>query len=300
MVTGIAVGVVLACMNGFLWNRETLASEEERVTKHSLLERDYHEGEKLTYEMNAKNEGRQYEILADGIVKKDAAGVYFEEFAWSKMTLDGAAVALPPTSAKFRQKLSLDLNYTMTVPDLSQTSPILVGPITDLLTFYSDLWLAAKTAKLQRAGDHCYVPLNTPNSWADGNYVLLGQDSIDFDLTLESVNETDRTALLVARHVPPKEPKIKIPAEWMRAPVADTANNWVEIERKDGKYIAEIGKETFEARIKVNLPDGKILSATMDNPVVVLTRECADVALTNCGEGKQHLIRRQIELRLQQ
>ena len=53
----------------------------------------------------------------------------------------------------------------------------------------------------------------------------------------------------------------------MQAPVADTANNWVEVAKtKDGKYRAAVGKETFDVTIIVGTADGRILYASMENP----------------------------------
>jgi hypothetical protein len=130
--------------------------------------------------------------------------------------------------------------------------------------------------------------------------VTLGEDSIDFDFTLKEVNQPANTATLVIRHVPPEKPQVKLPADWMQKPVADTPNNWVQIEKtKDGKYLAAVGKETFDVEIKLSLADGKILSATIDNPLQTIERDCEDAALTKCGDPKPHPIRRQIELTLQ-
>jgi hypothetical protein len=84
----------------------------------------------------------------------------------------------------------------------------------------------------------------------------------------------------------------------MHVPVADTPNNWAEVGKsKDGKYVASVGKETFDVVIETSLTDGRILSATMDNPVEVLERECSDAALTSCGEPIRYQIRRLIEIR---
>jgi hypothetical protein len=47
------------------------------------------------------------------------------------------------------------------------------------------------------------------------------------------------------------------------------------------------------------LTDGKILSATIVNPLQTIERECEDAALTKCGDPKPHPISRQIELSLQ-
>jgi hypothetical protein len=74
----------------------------------------------------------------------------------------------------------------------------------------------------------------------------------------------------------------------------------VEVERSSdssgGKYAAEVGKETFQADITVALGTGRILSATMDNPVEVLQRDCTDRALTSCGDPIRYRIRREIAI----
>jgi hypothetical protein len=84
----------------------------------------------------------------------------------------------------------------------------------------------------------------------------------------------------------------------MKAPVAGTPNNWVEVEKSgDGKFSAEIGKETFDVRLSI-AADGKILSATLDNPVEVLERDCTEAELTHCGDPASYEIKRHIELTL--
>lgn len=264
-----------------------------------LPARRYREGEKLTYHMKASNRGQQatntYEIQADGVVKKDSAGRFIEEFAWSKMVMNGKPITPSQAAIDFRQVLSLEPGYPMIVPNLAPVISI-VGPITDLLTFYADMSVKNQ-GKLLRAGDHFYFRHGAPASWADGNYVVLGEDSIDFDVALSEVDVAGRTATLTIRHVPAAKPEIRIPAEWMREPVADTPNNWVEVTKRGAeKYFAEIGKETFEVKIILSLEDGRILRATIDNPVEVKARPCTDAALSNCGEPVRYQIRRQIEL----
>jgi len=270
--------------------------------EHELLSRRYQAGEKLAYHMKGSNRGRiattTYEADATGVVKKDAAGRFFEEYSWSSLSVNGKPVVLAAAAKDFRQNVSLDPGITPSVPNLSQVIP-LIGPITDLLTLYSDLWLASRLGQLRSAGDHFYFASDTPNSWADGSYTVVGEDSIDFDLTLTEVNAAEHTATLVVRHVPPAKPQIKLPAAWMSASVAGTPNNWVQVQKtSEGKYAAEVGKETFDVELKVNLQDGKILSATLDNPVEVMARDCADAALSSCGEPVRYEIRRQIEVTL--
>jgi hypothetical protein len=275
-----------------------IPSTTPATSNQSPLARHYIEGEKLTYRMKGDNDGWTYEVQANGVVRRDASGHLVEEYGWSDFK-SNASMTLSAASLNFRQALSLDPALPPSVPNLSQVQPFLIGPITDMLTFYADLWLAIQQSALKRPGDHGYVKVGTPASWADGTYVILGEDSIDFDLTLKELNTSDQIATLLARHVPPAQPKVKLPAAWMQAPVADTPNNWVQVSKnQSGKYDAGVGKETFEVEIKVSLKDGKILSATLDNLVKTHRRECSDAAWLDCGAPSDHTIHRQIELHL--
>jgi hypothetical protein len=264
------------------------------------LDRKYREGETLVYKMTGQNESWHYTIQADGVVRQDANGDYFEEYLWTNLVSDGQPTALSPGSDAFRQRLSLDHDQNPTPPDLSKADPKLVGPALDFLTFYSDLWLANKTGQLNHAGDHFYVKVGNPSSWANGSQVILGQSSIDFDLTLKSINASDKTAVLIVRHVPPEKSQVTLPAAWMQTPVADTPNNWVEVDKLPGKFRASVGQETFTVEMTISLVDGKILCATMDNPVKTIARTCTDEALTQCDAPQSHEIIRKIQIVLLQ
>jgi hypothetical protein len=70
---------------------------------------------------------------------------------------NGAPRALADTSKAFRLIVSLEGGAPFEMPDLSK-APGLIGPITDLMTFYSDLFLAMHQGGLRKAGDHFYFP----------------------------------------------------------------------------------------------------------------------------------------------
>jgi hypothetical protein len=273
-----------------------LLAAQPSSTAQNPLHRQYHDGETLIYNMTGLNESWHYTIQADGIVKKDASGAWFEEYRWTNLVSDGQPTALSPGSDGFRQRLSLDPDQNPTPPDLSKADPKLVGPALDLMTFYADLWLANKTGQLTHPGDHFYMKVGTPSSWANGSQVVLGQSSIDFDLTLRSVNPSDQTAVLIVRHVPPEKSQLTLPAAWMQTPVSGTPNNWVQVVKLPGKFLASVGQETFTDELTVSLVDGKILSATMDNPVKTVARMCTDEALTQCDPPQPHGIIRKIQI----
>jgi hypothetical protein len=267
------------------------------------LQRTYHEGETLAYQMKGQNEAWHYSIRADGIVMKVTTagkfGPFFEEYRWSGMESDGNPLALPAETQAYRERVSLDPVYMPGMPALNNVDRALVGPISDFMTFYSDEWLANRMGVLKKPGDHFYFPMPFNPSWADGTHVLLGEDSIAFDMTWKSTNEADHTALILIRHVPPAKPTVHLTADWMKTPVADTPNNWVEVEKTDdGKFEASVGNETFDVLLTIDLTDGKILSGTMDNTVKTVHSTCEDQALTKCSDPVPHQIYRRIEITL--
>ena len=278
----------------------TLVSAQMPTPGSGPLTRHYRDGETLTYHITATNEDWHYTAEASGTANKTASGSYVEDFCWTGMTSNGQPITLAPAMAQFRQPLSLDPNWTPSMPDLSKVDPRMVGPITDLMTFYVDLWLMNKIGVLQHPGDHFLVPNPQTSSWADGTKVLVGKDHVDFDLNLQSIDPVKQTAVVVVHHVPPSHPNLQLPAEWMQVPVADTANNWVEVTKtKDGKYEAGVGKETFDVLITISTADGRILSANIENSVVMSGRECDDAALTRCGVAQPHTIHWHIEIALE-
>ena len=290
----------IALIFGLIASGAALLLSQAPAPAGDPLHRQYREGETLVYRMTGANENWHYTIKADGVVKKDPAGPFYEEYRWSQMESGGQALALSAETAAFRQRITLDPNQNPSMPDLTKVDPKLIGPITDWMTFYSDLWLAHKLGQLKKAGDHFYFRNPMPaSSWADGARVVIGESATDFDLNLKSVDTAAGTAVLVVRHVPPEKSAVQLPAAWMQQPIGDLPNNWVGVTKQpDGKFLGAVGQETFTDEIKISLADGKILSASIDNPVKTIERTCEDQALTKCGEPKPHEIHRKIEVAL--
>lgn len=262
-----------------------------------LLTRRYVEGDRLQYVMKGRDDGSSYEVRLTATTTKSAEGGFVEEFAWSILVMGGAARPLSPMAQQFRLAVTLDGGMPFVSPDLSK-APGLVGPVADVMTFYADLFVAMHQGMLRRAGDHFVFHNPVKASWADGRVVVIGEDAVDFDITFEDVDPRSGVAVLLIKHIPPAEPDIRLVADWMRTPVADTPNNWVMVTRTPDGYIASVGKETFDVELRLAIADGKILSATMDNPVTRVTRDCSDAALTRCGEPRRNPMSRRIEMSL--
>jgi hypothetical protein len=213
--------------------------------------------------------------------------------------VDGREIPLDEQSLAFRQQLTLDGDRALPFPDIRSVSSMLIGPILDLMTFYVDLHPALHQHHLRQPGDHLYIAHGQPNSWADGKRVVLGEDCVDFDLTL--VAASDRSAHLRVHHVPPPESSIRLPAKWMRAPVAEAPNNWVQVQIDESTtppaHVPAVGHEVFDVDLQIERPTGRIMSATMDNPVEVLQMRCTDESLADCADPVRYRIHRRIELR---
>ena len=258
--------------------------------------RKYKAGEVLRYEMTGSNRGWEYTVQAEAVVKQDDTGVFYEQIGWSNLR-SNAPMTLSPISLSFRQNLSIaGTDKYLVVPDLSKVQPFLIGPITDMLTIYSDVFIAGQM-KLVREGQHAYFAHGTPSSWADGQRVVEGEDSIDFDMTLLEVKPADHTATLLVRHVAPEHPQVQLSAPWMKAPVANGANNWVQVEKTGTGYTAQVGSEMFEVKIVLDTRDGSIVLAKLHNPVVAISRDCVDTALTQCSVTTPETIVREVSLR---
>jgi hypothetical protein len=251
------------------------------------LARHYQEGAQLVYRMQGENDGSTYAVRLHSTVRKGADGRMGEEYAFSDFVSEGRRQTLPPASQSLRVFVTLEKGGPpFVLPRLSPATH-LVGPVLDLLTFYADLFLVMQADGLHEAGDHVHLPNpGTTASWADGTRVLIGEDHVDFDVTLIALDRTAGAAVLGIAHVPPPQSTIRLPADWMRAPVRDTPNNWVQVERMGDAYVASVGQETFDVVLRVRLADGVILTASMDNPVVYVARRCRDAALRECAEGR--------------
>src|ERR1700677_924793 len=101
-----------------------LESQTIRPDQEATLTRNYLEGEKISYQMKAVNEGHvstiRYEAQANARVKREPSGPLAEDFAWTGLLVNGQTVPLTPASQQFQEDLSLAPEYTLSVPDLSK------------------------------------------------------------------------------------------------------------------------------------------------------------------------------------
>ena len=112
--------VIFVVALAFLISPVTLEAQDN-AKPTGILRRIYHAGEIVKYRMKGNNQGWQYEVDATGAVRQDATGVWYEEFTWSNLR-STPQMTLPASAAEFRQRLSLDTGFTLSVPDLRKIS----------------------------------------------------------------------------------------------------------------------------------------------------------------------------------
>jgi hypothetical protein len=220
---------------------------------------------------------------------------FFESLAWSDAKVDGQPRSLSAAALQFRLAVTTDGVMPFALPDLSKAEG-LIAPVTDAMTFYADLFIARHQSALRQPGDRATYHNPIVASWADGRTVLVGEDHVDFEIAVGDVDRTSGVAVLLIRHVPPAAPAIRLNADWMRAPVADTPNNWVMVSKNGNGYTASVGNETFDVELRVAIADGRLLYATLHNPVTAITRECADQTLTQCGPPRPSPVLRHVTM----
>jgi hypothetical protein len=259
----------------------------------SFLARHYTDGERVSYLMKGSENETSYEVGMTATTAKRADGQFFESLAWSDMKVDGQPRSLSPAAEQFRLAVTTEGVMPFALPDLSKAEG-LIAPVTDAMTFYADLFIARRQSGLRQSGDRATYHNPTVASWADGRRVLIGEDHVEFEIALADVDAASGVGVLLIKHVPPAAPQVRLNAEWMRAPVADTSNNWVMVSKTGNGYAVSVGKETFDVELRVALRDGRLLSATLDNPVTAIIRECADQALTQCGPPRPSPVLRRV------
>lgn len=261
----------------------------------SILERKYIVGETQKYRIlnsyfTNGNPTGGYEGRAISTVKTEAGGVFFEEIQWTKISKNGSSIEIP---ADFRQYVSHDPRFILKLPPLTLSNS---AALFDTLNFYANYFVAMKS-KVQKAGDHDYVDnLGVPATWTDGKTVIFGADCIDFDITLLSVSG-DSASIRVVNTPSKNICNYSYPTEltWLSRFMKDTSNNWFNVvDLKNGSFVVQYGLEVINTVINVNLSSGKILSASMHNPVTHQTAICKGLGKDTCGDFKKETLSREV------
>ena len=191
--------------------------------------------------------------------------------------------------------LSLDTRAVPMHRVSTDAVPELEGPVDDLLNFLVDLSAGVGVSQLHAPGD-TRAMANPVSGDFSGATVPLGRDFILLTTTLKSLDK-DR-AEFQSSYQPPHGVGLPPYRPWMSEPVCGGPNNFQIVQKQGPGFVALWGCESFVVDTVVERSDGRMLSASMVNPLSLKGRFCQDAALTACTNIPDVHIERHVELKL--
>ncbi len=183
------------------------------------------------------------------------------------------------------------------LPDLTGWDMGVVGPVTDLHTFLIAVSHQVGADRLTRLGETFTTGEAAKASWANGENIPVGEDCIQISVTLLELNA--ETAVYETRFMPPADACLEPLKPWMEAPVVEgTPNNFQQQMMMGPMAAAMWGREQFIITSTVRRADGRILSATMDNPLTLRLKVGCDPNLDSCKHEMPMTIHRKLQLEL--
>lgn len=193
-------------------------------------------------------------------------------------------------------EISLHPDGSLALPPLRE--PAMVGPISDLTTFYVAISPSIGIDTLTKVGDEHVMPEAVRGVWTVLPHTPLGEDCI-----VPRVKITHLDVNTVTFHTafePPSTPCLEPLGPWMREPVDGTRpNNFRQVTADpSGTRIVMWGREAFTTECRVERPSGRILVASMENTLTLKVRVGCDATLESCAGEFPTTIRRTVKLKL--
>jgi hypothetical protein len=275
-------------------------------TAPQTFHRDYAPGESYRYKMvrtYEENGAFKREEIAESLHEVPEEGPPRERISFTsltKRTAEGtedlsAAIAKFPA---YETSVSATSNPELSaLPDLKGWDMGVVGPVTDLHTFLIAVSHQVGADKISEPGQTYTTGEAAKASWANGENIPVGEDCIQISITL--LESTDDRATYETRFMPPTEACLTPLKPWMEAPVVEgTPNNFQQQMMMGPMAAAMWGREQFVITSTIRRSDGRILSATMDNPLTLMLKVGCDPNLDSCKHELPMAIHRKLKLEL--
>ena len=267
------------------------SGKELSAPKQSILNRRYQDGEVIKYHIYHSyfENGVLKEIQEGNALSKtvaEPAGGFHESVTWKRLTSNGKEVKADPN---YKQILTLDpkSKLKMAIPPPTMMNRL----VFDTLNFFANEFVAISKANLIQPGDHALLNGKGVNSWKNPQTgIILGADCLDYDVMLLALNGRHATVRVV--NIPPLSAcEIALPEgnwSWLKNQLGEPENNLFQIQKQaDGKFMAFSGIEIVDTIMQIDIESGKILSASMHNPVVRQVAICYDEKGNGCEKPKQ-------------
>ena len=292
-VLGLALMLVLGC---------SAHSSDYRYERVYAPEKQYRYEMVRSYFENGKF---KREELAESRHTVSADAPYSERIKFDRLarTQDGKTEDMSEAIGKFPAwDVSLaptDGGVGLALPDIAGWDMAVVGPVTDLLTFFVAISPQAGIDSVSQVGQTCVLPEAPVASWANGESIPVGQDCIQISVTLKEIHED--TAVFETRFMPPEEAGLEMLKPWMdESVVAGTPNNFQQQMSMGDAAAVMWGREEFVVTSTVRRADGMLLSATMSNELQLKMKIGCSSELESCKHEIPLHIRRELSLELQE
>lgn len=244
------------------------AQTESRLS--SPIERRYVPGEEYYYRLTSveRHNGGERTVM-QGVSRHtivEREGVPGEDVRWERLNvvsgreglmLDSLARSITPYFISRARDGSVEL------PPLNISE--MVGPITDLNTFFVSVHPSEGIAHLASVGDIHEDSSVVQGDFTDSVMVLLGNDCLN--VSYELLRITGDTAVYRITYAPPRTSCLPMLRGDMSAAVVDSVPNNFQMIRDagEGKVTLMWGVEEFIVTASVDRSNGMILRADMDN-----------------------------------
>jgi hypothetical protein len=175
--------------------------------------------------------------------------------------------------------------------------PLMIGMITDLVTFYIAVSPKVGAANLHLPGDKASAPAPVYGDFADGTAFLVGRDKfrVDVEMTALSGQLVEYATYMQPLAFEPGE----LHREFMQQPACPSAPNNIQyVRRQSESYLAAWGCESIAIKTKIDRQSGAIVEALMVNYLLQNVKTCQDAALTQCTDSPQIEENRTVDLKL--
>jgi len=235
--------------------------------------------------------------ISEHTVVKDT-GFYSEEIKWIKQTSYTAKDTVDMDTIAQRVKayrISLSSKGKVLLPTLTISE--MVGPITDLNTFYVAISPALNAQKLSLKNKSIHNPEIRKGHFADSMVILYGIDCMQ--VTQQLISRSKQYSVLEAIFTPPPFLSIVPLIDTIGKKTFDSPNNIQMIIRSTGDKVNLFwGVEQFSIISKISNANGQIAEASMTNTLNLRMRYNSSRDLKTYEMEMPMIIKRSLKLEL--
>ncbi len=268
-----------------------------------VFARSYQPGERFGYRLEDRRRQQFGEAVTSTIAVAQSAhqvvlegGVPLETVSWTDVVdqITGERRTdlggIPATRVSLHPAGPLE-------PGKPVNDPLMLGMVTDLVTFYLAASPKVGIEGLHLPGDKVAAPAPVVVDFADGGTFLVGRDKLRAEVEMTALSGT------LVEYATYLQPIAFEPGELYRdfmqqQACPNNSNNIQYVRRQGDGYLAVWGCESITIQTKIDRQTGIIVEALMVSYLLQNTRTCQDQALTQCVDTPQIEENRTAELKL--